>query len=87
MENQLKALGYNHAGVIKLKNGQTANYGSIRVENGFFVHYTGMGLREVWPNTGETEKSKELQKLDETEMIKRNYIRFTPVSEISEIIS
>jgi len=45
----------NHAGVMQYKNGQTANYGSIRIENGKFYHYTGKGkgnISQLYANRG-----------------------------------
>jgi len=87
MENQLKNLGSNHAGVMRLRNGQMANYGSIRVENGKFVSYTGQGLREMWSSSANPEKAKELKKLTEKELIELGHIAVTPISEIAEIIN
>jgi hypothetical protein len=87
MENKIKNLGSNHAGVLILKNGQRANYGSIRVENGNFVCYTGQGLREMWSSSANQEKSKELKKLDEKELIELGHIAVTPISEIAEIVN
>lgn len=86
MEKKLRSLRSNHAGVMKLKNGQKANYGNIRVENDKFVHYTGKGLREMWPAI-ESEKSKELKKLDEATLIKLGHIAITPILEIVEVIN
>jgi hypothetical protein len=86
MEKKLQALGSNHAGVLRFTNGNTGNYGSIRVENGNFYCYTGQGLREMFPQSGATEKSKELNKLSEAELIKLGHIAVIPVNEIAEIV-
>jgi|GEM_PF-4062758 hypothetical protein len=50
MVKGLQKLTPNQAGTMKLKDGSTANYGSIRIENDRFVHYTGKGLRELFPH-------------------------------------
>lgn len=85
MKKQLQALGSNHAGLLKLKNGKKVNYGSIRIQNDNFVCYTGEGLSKVWPQPS-TAESRELEKLDEGELMKLGYIAVLPISEITEIV-
>ena len=86
IEEKLRSLGASHAGIMRLKNGQLSNYGSIRIENGHFVHYTGQGLREMWPQSGDTEKAIELRTLDELTLIRMQHIAKTPLTEIDEVI-
>lgn len=79
----------NHAGVMILKNGQSANYGSIRVENNNAIHWTGKGLREAWPQTPNDEQRKlatELQKKEERDLIASGHIAVTPLSEIQTVL-
>lgn len=86
MKNQLQNLGDNYAGVMRLKNGTRANFGSIRVEDENFIHYSGKGLREMFPQDGkETEQSRALKKLDEQSLMKSQHIMSTPISEIAAI--
>jgi hypothetical protein len=80
----------NHAGVLVLKNGQTANYGSIRVENGNAIFWSGKGLREVWkPDlTDEQKKLAEvLKKKSEKELIESDHIMVVPLSEIEIVLN
>ena len=88
MKTELIKLGSNHAGVMLLSNGQRSNYGSIRVEDGHFVHYTGLGLREIWSQNGAaTERSKELKMLSEQQLLETGHISLTPITEIVQILS
>jgi len=80
----------NHAGKMRLKNGQTVNYGSIRVKDDLFYYYTGKGLREIFkPNQTEGEKrvASALHKKTEAELITSEHIARIPVIEISKFIS
>jgi hypothetical protein len=89
--SNLKFPSFNHAGVMLYKNGQTANYGSIRVENGLFFHYTGKGLREMFPNNNPTEDQKklasDLSKKSEAELIASQHIMCPSVDEIEAFIN
>ncbi len=86
LKQQLQALGNNHAGVIKMKDGSSRNYGSKRVEDWNFVYYTGKGLREMWhPNGQVTDEVKRLRSLDEQSLIKSGHLAITPISEIAAI--
>lgn len=87
MKTELIKLGSNHAGVLLLTSAKKTNYGSIRVEGENFVHYTGLGLREIWPQNGETERSKELKMYNEYKLIKLGHIALTPIVEIAQILS
>jgi hypothetical protein len=80
----------NHAGVMKYKTGQTANYGSIKVENNRFFHYTGKGLREMFPQNPNEEQKKlaaELHKKGESELIASGHIMCPLVDEIEEFLN
>jgi hypothetical protein len=83
----LLGIGDNHAGVMRMTDGSDRNYGSIRVQNEDFVYYTGKGLREMWPQQGETEEAKRLKLLDEASLIKSQHIAVTPLFEIAQVIS
>lgn len=87
MEKRIKGLGSNRAGVLRLTDGQIANYGTIRVEDGNFIFYTGQGLREIWSSSADPEKAKELKTLGEEALIKLGHITIVPISEIEEIIN
>jgi len=64
------------AGNIVLKNGKTANYGAIRLEDDVFVYYTGKGLREeCWKNKDLTEEN----------FVETGCIAKIPISEIEHI--
>ena len=79
----------NHAGVFRYNNGEEANYGVIRIENGELVHYTGKGLREIWaPKTAEDKTNAEkLKSLSEVDLILSGHIAITPLSEIQEVLN
>jgi hypothetical protein len=87
IKENLQKLGNNHAGVIKVKNGSTMNYGSIRVEGENFVHYTGKGLREMFASGVNNAETARLKNMDEQSLIKSQHIAITPISEIAEIIN
>ncbi|TND08265.1 MAG: hypothetical protein FD123_2407 [Bacteroidetes bacterium] len=79
----------NRAGVLLFCNGQLTNYGSIRVEQGNAIYYTGKGLREIWkPDMNEDEKklAEELKKKPEHEMIASDHIAVTPLTEIADVL-
>lgn len=80
----------NHAGVLLLQDGSRMNYGSIRVENGNAVFYTGMGLREIWSDhkkLADIEKAKVLKQKTEAELIESGHIKILPISDIEYLIS
>lgn len=80
----------NHAGVLQLYDGRRMNYGSIRVENGNAVFYTGMGLREIWTDHKEQadiEKAKALKQKTEAELIESGHIKVLPISQIQHLVS
>jgi hypothetical protein len=90
MTTTLQFPRFNHAGVMQYKNGQTANYGSIRVENDRFYHYTGLGLREMFPQNPTEEQKKlaaELNKKSEAELIASEHIMCPSVNDIELFIS
>lgn len=79
----------NHAGVMVLANGQSANYGSIRVENGNAIYWTGKGLREAWPQSPDENQKKlaaELQEKSERELISSGHIAVTPLDQIQTVL-
>lgn len=86
MKKRLQNLGDNHAGTIRLTNGTEINYGSKRVENDAFVHYTRKGLDEIFHVNADKEKAKELLEFDEATLITSGHLAKTPISEIQEIL-
>jgi hypothetical protein len=87
-------LTFNHAGVLLLKNGLTANYGVIRKENDSLIYFTGKGLREIWaPDISSDHarnKAFELKKIYETNgiesLIASNHIAIIPLVEIERVL-
>lgn len=92
----------NHAGIMELKNGSSANYGVIRTINDRgvplkLIHYTGQGLYEIFYTLLEENKNKfteeeknraqELKKKDIKWLIKNKYIAITPYDNIKRFIS
>ncbi|MBI1287152.1 MAG: hypothetical protein GC178_06180 [Flavobacteriales bacterium] len=78
-----------HAGVLTMRDGTTKNYGVIRLTKDMqnLVHYTGKGLREIFPrnpNEEQLKKAEELKQLDEKVLMRSGHIVWTPVSEILE---
>ena len=89
MHNEHLLRSGNHAGTLVLKNGQTASYGSIRVENGNAVYYSGKGLREGFPQSPSEEQKKlatELGTKTERELIDSGHIHVTPLAEIETVL-
>ena len=90
----MEILRPNHAGLMQLKNGNTINYGVIRITNDKVVYYTGKGLREMWKpdmTDGEKKKAEELKKLSkstegEQQLIEDGYIAITPFEEIVRVV-
>jgi len=86
-------LGFNHAGAMTLKNGQTINYGVIRKDHEKLVYFTGMGLREMWkPDSNEQEKKRaaELYKIytepgGEQKLIASGHIAITFFKDIETV--
>lgn len=90
MERNLHFLQSNHAGVLRTKDGRTKNYGVIRIENNNLIHYSGMGLREMWKPTmtdGEKKRAEQLKKLDEKTLIASEHIQVTPLDSIEIVHS
>lgn len=87
-------LRFNHAGAMLLKNGQTVNYGVIRIENEQLVYYTGRGLREMWQPTMTPEQRQHAQELQriandphgEQTLINSGHIAITPLNQIERIL-
>ncbi|MGZ4036334.1 MAG: hypothetical protein ACXVPQ_00810 [Bacteroidia bacterium] len=81
------------AGVFLLRNGMTVNYGGIGIEGLYYAHYTGKGLRELFPqNEGaltaeEKQKLSDLRTLSREELIRQGYIKLTLISDIAKILS
>lgn len=67
----------NIAGIMKLSDGSTRNYGGIEVLENNFIYYTGKGLREIF-----REKKKELLELSREVLIEGGYIGVIPVNNI-----
>lgn len=90
----IELLRYNHAGAMLLKNGQTVNYGVIRVNEQEVVYFTGKGLREMWkPSMTQDEetKAKELRKINEEpdgeeKLIASGHIKITLLKDIERVI-
>jgi hypothetical protein len=90
----IELLRFNHAGAMQLKDGQTVNYGVIRVTENDVVYYTGKGLREMWKPTMTDEEKKiaeELKKIGESEggekkLIASKHIAITPLDSIVRVI-
>ncbi len=90
MEKNFELLMDGHAGVMKLRNGDYANYKVIRTEGDRFVHYTGRGIREIFTDIiSEEEELKKirLNAIDERNLIFSNHVALTLFSEIEEIVS
>lgn len=86
MKTRLQNLGNNHAGAIRLTNGNEINYGSKRVEGETFIHYTRKGLDEIFHQNADKEKAKQLLESDENALISSGHLAKTPISEIQEIL-
>ncbi|MCF8276998.1 MAG: hypothetical protein K9J17_09700 [Flavobacteriales bacterium] len=76
-----------HAGVLTMRDDTTKNYGVIRVtkDGRHLVHYTGKGLREIYPhspNEEERKKAEELKAMDEKDLIHSGHIEWTLVVDI-----
>lgn len=90
----MELLRFNHAGAMQLKNGETVNYGVIRIDNKELVYFTGKGLREMWkPNMSEEEKNiaENLRKISEEEngeqkLIDSGHIAVTLLDQIERVI-
>jgi len=90
MEKKLDILLDGHAGVMKLRNGDYANYRVIRNEGDRFVYYTGRGIREIFTDTlseDEELRKTRLNALDERNLIFSRHVAITLFTEIEEIIS
>lgn len=77
------------ATIVTLLNGLTMNAGTIRVEDGYAVHYTGKGLREMFkPNMNQEEQKRanELQKMPEEYLEEHDYIAWTPLDQIISVM-
>lgn len=78
-----------HAGVLTMRDGTQKNYGSIRITQDMrhLVHYTGRGLRKIYPrNPSEEERKKaeELKAKDVKDLICSGHVEWTLASEILE---
>ena len=84
----------NHAGAMLLKDGNTINYGVIRILNDSLVHFTAKGLREMWNairTPGENGLAVELNKVveapeGEEKLIASGHIAVTPLNQIVRVI-
>lgn len=89
----IQFLKLNHAGAMVLKNGQTVNYGVIRIDSEKVVYYTGQGLGEMWkPDMTNEEqlRAAELKKTGsepdgEQKLIASGHIAVTPLDQIERI--
>ena len=86
MKTRLQNLRDNHAGALRLTNGIEINYGSKRVEDHYFVHYTKKGLDEIFNQNANKEKAKELLESDEATLFASGHLVKTAISEIQEIL-
>lgn len=87
---EIEQLSSNHTGTMQLRDGQTVNYGAIRVIDNNFVYYTGKGLREMWkPAMIEEEKKRaeELKRNCEQKLIDSKHIAIKPLDDIVRVIS
>jgi hypothetical protein len=79
-----------HAGKLILNDGTPMNYGVIEIRNSNLVHYTGKGLREIFPQSPDEAQKLEklrLEKLDEATLIQSGHVKITPISEIGEVLN
>lgn len=80
----------NFACVLYLKTGMIMNAGTIRQEDGYLVHYTGKGLREMWnpnPMTPEQkQRAQELQGKSEDYLEENDYLAWTPLEQIIKVV-
>lgn len=92
---RLDLLTYNHAGVMRLNNGITSNYGVIRKENNELLYFTGKGLREIWAPDMSSEqkvKAEELRKIYEEgengikDLIKSEHIARVSLDDIERVL-
>ncbi|MGP8215660.1 MAG: toll/interleukin-1 receptor domain-containing protein [Bacteroidia bacterium] len=77
------------ATTVTLLNGMTMNAGTIRVEDGYAVHYTGKGLREMFKpsmNQEEQKRANELRKMSEEYLEENDYLAWTPLDQIISVI-
>ena len=90
----IELLRINHAGAMVLKDGNTVNYGVIRIDDEKVVYYTGRGLREMWkPDMAASEQllAETLKKIGEEpdgeeKLIASGHIAVTPIEQISRVI-
>jgi hypothetical protein len=78
------------AGVFTYKNGQKANYGTIRFNNDSIVHYTGKGLREMYNNNSslteeQIQLAKTLKAKSEEELIASEHIDITRFEDVLDV--
>jgi hypothetical protein len=79
----------NHEGKLQYNNGLEANYNSIRVENDRFYHYTGKGLKEMFPKNPDIAQkmlADELNKKTELQLIESRHIMCPFVDQIKKFI-
>lgn len=83
----------NHAGVMKLKDGSSSNYGVIELTDNELIYYTGKGLRQIFKpyQTEEAkEKSLELHRIKDSEngiskLIETGHVGIIKLSDIHSI--
>ena len=88
-------LKFNHAGVLKLKDGSSSNHGVIKLTDNELIYYTGKGIREIfkpYPTEEAKEKSIKLHRLKDSEngiseLIKTEHIAVLKLSDILSIES
>ena len=90
----IEVLQFNHAGAMLLEDGNSVNYGVIRIDNEKVVYYTGKGLREMWkPDMTPEEKdiAEKLKKIGEEndgeeKLVASGHIAVTQLEQIMRVI-
>ncbi len=89
MSRGLELLRFNHAGAMRLRDGQTINYGVIEVIGDQVLYYTGKGLREMWAPDMTLEQTliaEELKDKDKEELMESGHVAITSLDDIDRVL-
>ncbi len=88
--NQQNFRPHGQAGAFTFKNGQKANYGTIRFTPDSIIHYTGKGLYEIYNNSSnltedQIQLAKSLKEKSEEELIASGHIQITRFADVANV--
>lgn len=95
-ETKIRGIEYlteNHAGAMQLADGNTVNYGVIRIDGKGVYYFTGKGLREMWSHNLDDKEKKHAKNLreilkeenGEESLMASGHIAFSPFSDIIQV--